>query len=337
MIPPTAKNAILSPSEQGRKEKPMYSIRLTRTDPSGKPATFYASDSDNGEQMKQNAEALARYYFAHRSDIIAVDVVIPHRTNPELDQIIHHIRKESNTMNYTTIHTYKTEKESETMYYYQVNNVNDGTHTESDYMTESEARTKARTAWESLTTANRATQRIEVIEATTNPITRKVLEKYEAPEKLQAIVAYLLDDGETPEEIDEALTETAEGEYQYYNAEYIVLDDTEADERTAEEIKSTLWAFNADFIVEHLPNYYEIFNNTTDTEYGEIVKAFEELQAKLCESANPLIYAIIDDFDEFVADAVRYDGRGHFLSFYDGNETDYTTEEGDTLYIYRTN
>lgn len=79
----------------------MYSIRITWITPNGKTATFYATDittgetlrSENGEQMKQNAEALARYYFAHRSDIIAVDVVIQHHTNPELDQIIHHTQK----------------------------------------------------------------------------------------------------------------------------------------------------------------------------------------------------------------------------------------------------
>ena len=303
-------------------------VKTTRTritDPeTGKPYT-----TPDKETALKDAERLART-FADNPIVKAFNVV--QRVTLDLDT------PEAKTATFNeTINTYKAEKESETMYYYEVNNIYDGTHIESEYMTETEARNKARTAWESLTTANQATQRIEVIEATTNPITRKVLEKYEAPENLQAIVAYLLDDGEEPEEIDEHLTETAEGEYQYYNAEYLVLDDTEADERTAEEIKSTLWAFNADFIVEHLPNYYEIYNNTCDTEYNEIVKAVEELQAKLCESANPLIYAIIDDFDEFVADAVRYDGRGHFLAYYDGNETDYTTDEGNTLYIYRIN
>jgi hypothetical protein len=43
---------------------------------------------------------------------------------------------------------------------------------------------------------------------------------------------------------------------------------------------------------------------------------------------------MIKDMDDFVDDAIGADGRGHFLSHYDGNEVE-DRESG--LYIYRTN
>jgi hypothetical protein len=56
------------------------------------------------------------------------------------------------------------------------------------------------------------------------------------------------------------------------------------------------------------------------------------MQGELCESANPIIEALIEDMDHFVSDAISSDGRGHFISRYDGEEN----EEGE-FYIYRTN
>jgi hypothetical protein len=56
------------------------------------------------------------------------------------------------------------------------------------------------------------------------------------------------------------------------------------------------------------------------------------MQGKLCESARPIVEALIEDMDHFVSDAICADGRGHFLSQYDGEEN----EEGE-FYIYRTN
>jgi hypothetical protein len=41
---------------------------------------------------------------------------------------------------------------------------------------------------------------------------------------------------------------------------------------------------------------------------------------------------MIDDPDEFIQDAIDSDGRGHFLSYYDGEET-----EINDYYIYRIN
>ncbi len=116
--------------------------------------------------------------------------------------------------------------------------------------------------------------------------------------------------------------------FTYGNQEYLILTDEEADEKTAEEIKNSLWAFNADFIIQHCKN-----NNDMDNyEYNAAIESLQEAQKNQCESLNGLVYALIDNIDEFVEDAIIADGRGHFISYYDGKEN-----ELNGLYIYRLN
>ena len=104
--------------------------------------------------------------------------------------------------------------------------------------------------------------------------------------------------------------------YTYGNEEYMVLTDDEADDKVAEYIKETVWAFNPDFLASHSGIDREVFEKLQDS----------------CETANDAIFKLIKDFDHFVEDAIRSDGRGHFWSGYDGNEN----EQGD-FYLYRTN
>ena len=116
--------------------------------------------------------------------------------------------------------------------------------------------------------------------------------------------------------------------YCYGNQEYLVLTDDEADEKVAEYIKDSVWAFNPSFLSSH-----------SDIDEG----VFKLLQDK-CESANEAVLKLIKDFDKFVEDAVGTDGRGHFLSSYDGEENEiglfkfFCPEyNNETYYIYRTN
>ena len=108
--------------------------------------------------------------------------------------------------------------------------------------------------------------------------------------------------------------------YCYGNQEYLVLTDDEADEKVAEYIKDSVWAFNPSFLSSHS---------------GIDEGVFKLLQDK-CESANEAILKLIKDFDEFVQDAIGKDGRGHFLSSYDGYENDHE-HDNETYYIYQTN
>jgi hypothetical protein len=79
-----------------------------------------------------------------------------------------------------------------------------------------------------------------------------------------------------------------------------------------------LWCFNADFLsgITGLP---------------ELV--FKALQNEMSEDANETILQLVGDkFDDLVSEATSSDGRGHFMSSYDGKET----EVGE-YFIYRTN
>lgn len=134
--------------------------------------------------------------------------------------------------------------------------------------------------------------------------------------KFEALANFLEVEVEEVEQGYNEFTFEAEG------GEFLVVTDNEADQFAADEIKESVWAFNTNFIIEHSSAL------DFDEESEEIVKAIQEK----CEDGNKAILKLIDDLDEFVEDAVRYDGRGHFLAKYDGEEN----EEGN-YYIYRTN
>ena len=112
-------------------------------------------------------------------------------------------------------------------------------------------------------------------------------------------------------------------------SEWLVLTDEEADYFTREEIEDSLWSFNPTFIVNHLEN-----QSLDNWERSHCVDALSEIQKHHCEGINPIIRALIGDMDEFVADAIASDGRGNFLSRYDGREIDL---DGTDFYAYRTN
>jgi len=127
-------------------------------------------------------------------------------------------------------------------------------------------------------------------------------------EKLKALAAFLETDTEDAERFEK---------------DYLVLTDEEANEKTKEYIKESLWAFNANFILS------ECGLDLSGTE------SLKEMQQKVCESANDFILSLIEKtcgLDKFVKSAIMADGRGHFLSTYDGEEV----EQGE-YFIYRLN
>lgn len=103
-----------------------------------------------------------------------------------------------------------------------------------------------------------------------------------------------------------------------YNDDWEVLTDDEADQKVAEYIRQSVWAFNPSFLASH---------SIADAEVFEAIQANDK-----CEDNNGAILRLIEDFDEFVEDAIGADGRGHFLNTYDGNET-----EIGNLFVYRLN
>jgi len=111
-----------------------------------------------------------------------------------------------------------------------------------------------------------------------------------------------------------------------YGLEYAIGTDEQAQEACKENIKQSLWAFNASFILSHSKTGYN----------PELEKCIQEMQSKLCEGANSLVEALIEDMDSFIEDAISADGRGHFLSSYDGNENEIDIDN-EYFYAYRLN
>ncbi len=103
---------------------------------------------------------------------------------------------------------------------------------------------------------------------------------------------------------------------------YIVLTDSEADKKAKDYILETAWAFNASFL---------------SGETGIDEEVFTAIQSNdRCESNNKAILSMISDKDKFVGHAIASDGRGHFITSYDGEENEETIGE-NMYFIYRMN
>ena len=95
--------------------------------------------------------------------------------------------------------------------------------------------------------------------------------------------------------------------------EYLVLTDGEADQMSQDYIEDSLWAFTADFILDTCG---------LDSS-SNVSRSLRKMQEESCEGCNDFIRALVEGtcgIDEFVNQAVLADGRGNFLSSYDGEE-----------------
>lgn len=154
-----------------------------------------------------------------------------------------------------------------------------------------------------------------------------------------ALKKFLVQQGEFSEdEINEVIIKKewdsyySEYRFDVYGDEYLVLDDDRAYATAFHEISQELWAFNDDFIIAHLKN--DIKYGSYPVDLSELRAALGVMREKLCEGANTIIYALIDDLEEFVEDAIAADGRGNFISSYNCEEHEVTVD-GKTYYIYR--
>lgn len=131
-----------------------------------------------------------------------------------------------------------------------------------------------------------------------------------------ALAEYL---GEPLEDIEPV--SYSEDIFEIGSQEWLVLTDEEADQAVFERIEEDLWAFNPSFLAAH-----------TELEEDNI----KAIQEKMYERASPVFRRLIADFERFVGGAIMSDGRGHFLSPYDGNEVEETVN-GEYFYLYRLN
>lgn len=124
----------------------------------------------------------------------------------------------------------------------------------------------------------------------------------------------------------------SEYRYETCGEEFYILEDERAYALAFQLIKDELWAFTSEFIMEHLKHDIVYCEHPVDLE--DLRLAIRAAQKRLCEGANAIIHALIDDLEDFVDDAIAADGRGHFISSYDGEEHEVTVD-GETYYIYR--
>lgn len=118
------------------------------------------------------------------------------------------------------------------------------------------------------------------------------------------------------------------------SVELLVCSDRGADQKVRQRIRDDLWAFKTDFILAHSKLND---GNRLATQRGNALRdALAKMQEKLCEDANELVFAILKSFKKFWREAVRADGRGHFLAGYDSRESEYRSG-GETFFVYRTN
>jgi hypothetical protein len=134
-------------------------------------------------------------------------------------------------------------------------------------------------------------------------------------EQVQALAKHLDLDNE-----DLRMIEESNDYYSFGGRDYLVLTDDEADEKAKEYILDTAWAFNSSFLSCHSK--------------GDVDEEVFKVLSEKCESSNDAVLSLIDDKDDFVDDAISSDGRGHFLSQYDGNENEEEIN-GTTYYIYK--
>lgn len=107
---------------------------------------------------------------------------------------------------------------------------------------------------------------------------------------------------------------------------YLVLTDEEANERAKQEILDSVWSFHAEFVAQH-----------SRAPFSEgLVRSIRAAQDRCSDNCNDLLRASLDDEDSFVQEAIFADGRGHFLSQWDGEEVE-VNWNGVTLYAYRIN
>lgn len=159
----------------------------------------------------------------------------------------------------------------------------------------------------------------------------KTTTEYIVSEKLEALKAHLIENENfTEEEAAEATFDERYDSFECGSWEYKVFTDEEAEQAAREEILESLWAFRPDFILRHTAFYQD----SNDREDREFCKALEQLQGSLCESANAIVKALVMNVDDFIYNAIQADGRGQFISRYDGEENE--SNDG-RFYIYRMN
>lgn len=98
--------------------------------------------------------------------------------------------------------------------------------------------------------------------------------------------------------------------YRVDDGEFAVGTEEEVDAAVRECVRESLWAFRPEFLANYTPDGVD----------AEILGIIIEMK---CEDATEIIAKLVDErLGKLIDDAVASDGRGHFLSSWDGEERD---------------
>ena len=136
--------------------------------------------------------------------------------------------------------------------------------------------------------------------------------------------------------VDASDIERSEGDYfglAFYEAdgqEWVVGTEEQAQSAAIAKAKEDVWAFRAQYLADGT---------------GIDERAIRAIQETMYENASEPLQKIVEatwngGLDGFADDAVDEDGRGHFLSGYDGEEQEITVQVGgqtQRMYLYRYN
>lgn len=110
--------------------------------------------------------------------------------------------------------------------------------------------------------------------------------------------------------------------------EYAFGTEEQANEAAKTYIGESLWAMNSSYLAQETGLSRDVFSALINESGGgeKYQEDYERIVANLADGG----------VDGFAERAIEEDGRGHYLSTYDGEETE--VEVGDeTFYLYRTN
>lgn len=99
------------------------------------------------------------------------------------------------------------------------------------------------------------------------------------------------------------------GEILVKDQEWKILTRREAEKQAREYIRESLWSFNPEFLLDYMPRRMTL-------------RAVQQIQ-ELYEDANEQLTLLVGSrLSALMSDAIQLDGRGNFLSQYDGKEVE---------------
>jgi len=93
--------------------------------------------------------------------------------------------------------------------------------------------------------------------------------------------------------------------------QWLFIGENQAVKKIKENERERVYTFNSFFIFHHLKPILKDEMNRKD---------IREMQEIMQDRCNELIFCLIEDYDEFIEDAIKDDGKGHYLSHYDSEE-----------------